>query len=184
MTSLKCCSHINRQAHTQCCELAWYEFLWQKNTLCMWASLAVCLIQLWYSALSPFLFILHTSYFRYNTNNCHLHKFPDDTDIVGCVPEGSDLKYRMLIMDLVSWCTLNYLHINTSKTKKTEIDFHKKILPQTYLWLSRDWTLRQRESTSTWLNRTDSRKAKVVSDCWQGWDHLECVGHSFSKSIL
>ena len=78
------------------------------------------------TVLSPFLFTLYTSDFRHNTTLCHIQKFSDDTAIVGCVSEGNDLEYREVISNFVSWCELNQLHLNTSKTKEMMIDFRRE----------------------------------------------------------
>lgn len=77
------------------------------------------------TVLSPFLFTLYTSDFKHNTPHCHIQKFSDDTAIVGCVSEGNDLEYREVIRDFVSWCELNQLQLNTSKTKEMMIDFRR-----------------------------------------------------------
>lgn len=76
------------------------------------------------TVLSPFLFTLYTSDFTYNTDTCHLQKFSDDTAIVGRVSE--DLEYREVITNFVTWCELNHLRINASKTKEVVIDFRRK----------------------------------------------------------
>ena len=78
------------------------------------------------TVLSPFLFTLYTSNFRYNTDTCHLQKFSDDTAIVGCVSEGDEQEYRGAITDFVDWCEVNHLHYNASKTKEMVVDFRRK----------------------------------------------------------
>ena len=58
------------------------------------------------TVLSPFLFTLYTSDFRYSTDSCHLQKFSDDTAIVGCASGGTTPKqvtYRKVIVDFVDW---------------------------------------------------------------------------------
>ena len=82
--------------------------------------------------LSPFLFILYTSDFSYNTDSCHLQKFSDSTAIVAHLTEGNDLEYLKVITNFVAWCELNHLCINASKTKEVVIDFRRKA-PQTAL---------------------------------------------------
>ena len=82
------------------------------------------------TVLSPFLFILYTSDFSYNTDSCLLQKFSDDTAIVARVKEGNDLEYRKVITNLVASCELNHLCINASKTKEVVIEFRRKA-PQT-----------------------------------------------------
>ena len=44
--------------------------------------------------------------------------------------EGNDLEYRKVIINFVTWCELNHLRINASKTKEVVIDFRRKA-PQT-----------------------------------------------------
>ena len=81
------------------------------------------------TVLSPFLFSLYTSDFTYNTSNCHLQKFSDDSAIVGCVSEGDEMEYRSVIKDFVDWCESNFLCLNTGKTREMVIDFRKKPPP-------------------------------------------------------
>lgn len=84
-----------------------------------------------------FLFTVYTFDFRYNTTNCHLRRSSDDTSIVGCVSEETDLEYRKVITDFIIWYE-NHLRINTSKTKEMVIDFQRKAPPITSMF----WTLR------------------------------------------
>ncbi|TWW70659.1 hypothetical protein D4764_17G0001420 [Takifugu flavidus] len=78
------------------------------------------------TVLSPFLFTLCTSDFSHNSDSCHLQKFSNDTTIVGRVSEGNEFEYREVITNFVTWCELNHLRINTSKTKEVVIDFGRK----------------------------------------------------------
>ena len=75
--------------------------------------------------LSPVLFTLYTSDFRYNKESCHLQKFSDDTAIVGCIRDGQEGEYRSLVEDFVQWCKLNHLQLNTTKTKEMVVDFQR-----------------------------------------------------------
>lgn len=59
--------------------------------------------------------------------DCHLQKISDDIAIVGYVMERKELEYREIIKDSASWCELNHLYINASKTREMMIDFRKKI---------------------------------------------------------
>ena len=79
--------------------------------------------------LSPFLFPLYTSDFRYITDSRPLQKFSDDAAIVGCVTKGNELEYRGVITSFVEWCGKNHLQMNTSKTKEMVIDFSRKAPP-------------------------------------------------------
>ncbi|XP_054866081.1 uncharacterized protein LOC129348770 [Amphiprion ocellaris] len=83
------------------------------------------------TVLSPFLFTLYTSDFHYNSGSCHLQKFSDDTAIVGCVSEGDEREYRMVISDFVDWCEQNHLQLNASKTKEMIVDFRRRRTPRT-----------------------------------------------------
>ncbi|KAI4883525.1 hypothetical protein NFI96_005239 [Prochilodus magdalenae] len=61
------------------------------------------------TVLSPFLFTLYTSDFRYNSETCHMQNFSDDTAIVVCVRGGQEAEYRNLVEDFVAWCHRNKL---------------------------------------------------------------------------
>ena len=76
--------------------------------------------------LAPFLFTLYTADFSYNTPTCHLHKFSDDSAIVGLITDGDDMEYRGLTQDFVGWCQRNHLQINTKKTKELVVDFRRR----------------------------------------------------------
>jgi hypothetical protein len=77
------------------------------------------------TVLSPFLFTLYTSDFRYNSETCHLQKFSDDSAIVGCIRGGQEEEYRSTISDFVLWCEQNHLQLNISKTKEMVVDFRR-----------------------------------------------------------
>ncbi|KAI4873086.1 hypothetical protein NFI96_003088 [Prochilodus magdalenae] len=77
------------------------------------------------TVLSPFLFTLYTSDFKYNSETCHMQKFSDDTAIVACVRGGQEAEYRNLVEDFVAWCHRNNLLLNTSKTKEMVVDFRR-----------------------------------------------------------
>ena len=64
-----------------------------------------------------------TSDFRYNSDHCHCQKFSDDTAFTGCVSNGSDQEYRVVISEFVGFCETNALQINDSKTKEMVVDF-------------------------------------------------------------
>ena len=49
------------------------------------------------TVLGPFLFILYTSDFRYNSKSCHIQKYSDDTAVVACVRGGQEREYRYLV---------------------------------------------------------------------------------------
>lgn len=73
--------------------------------------------------LSPFLFSLYTSDFQQNSNTCFLQKYPDDSDVAGCIRNGCE--FRITIRDFVDWCN-NNVRLNISKTKEMVIDFRRK----------------------------------------------------------
>ncbi|KAJ8273972.1 hypothetical protein COCON_G00085970 [Conger conger] len=75
------------------------------------------------TVLSPVLFTLYTSDFRYNSESCHMQKF-SDTAIVGCIRDGQEDEYRNLLDDFVQWCNLN-MQLNITKTKEMVVDFRR-----------------------------------------------------------
>nr|XP_054594642.1 RNA-directed DNA polymerase from mobile element jockey isoform X1 [Nothobranchius furzeri] len=77
------------------------------------------------TVLAPFLFTIYTADFSYNTTQCFLQMFSDDSAIVGLIRDGDDKEYRRLTQDFVDWCQLNYLQINASKTKELVVDFRR-----------------------------------------------------------
>ncbi|KAI3355419.1 hypothetical protein L3Q82_018260, partial [Scortum barcoo] len=77
------------------------------------------------TVLSPVLFTLYTSDFQYKSEFCHVQKFADDTAIVGCIRSGQEDEYRELIKDFVTWCDLNHLLLNTTKTREMVVDFRR-----------------------------------------------------------
>lgn len=81
------------------------------------------------TVLSPILFTLYTSDFKYNSESCHMQKFSDDTAIVGCVRDGQEGEYRSLIEDFVVWSKSNHLLLNISKTKELVVDFRRSRSP-------------------------------------------------------
>ena len=78
------------------------------------------------TVLSPLLFSLYTSDFKYNSDHCHIQKFSDDTAIIVCVSDENDQEYRGVISDFVGWCETNALQINASKTTEMIVDFRMK----------------------------------------------------------
>ncbi|XP_060781055.1 uncharacterized protein LOC132888977 [Neoarius graeffei] len=79
------------------------------------------------TVLSPVLFTLYTTDFKYNSESCHLQKFSDDTAIVGCIKNGQEGEYRSLVDDFVGWCRTNQLQLNTTKTKEMVMDFRRPV---------------------------------------------------------
>ena len=78
------------------------------------------------TVLSPFLFTLYTSDFRFWSQSCHLQKFSDDSAIVGCIGKDQEAEYRSVVDRFVEWCGLNHLQLNVSKTKELVVDFRRQ----------------------------------------------------------
>eukprot|EP00061_Rhincodon_typus_P002266 g17030.t1 len=55
-----------------------------------------------------------------------IYKFTDDTTVVGWISINDKSDYRRAIEGLVTWCNVNNLSVNFSKTKELIIDFRKK----------------------------------------------------------
>src|SRR4029434_4762932 len=53
-------------------------------------------------------------------------KFADDTTVVGLISGGDETAYREEVQRLSTWCTLNNLVLNTSKTKELIVDYRRK----------------------------------------------------------
>ncbi|KAI4893836.1 hypothetical protein NFI96_020825, partial [Prochilodus magdalenae] len=62
---------------------------------------------------------------KFDSPNCHLQKFSDDSAIVGLISNEEDTEYRELIQDFVDWCLQNHLQINAGKTKELVVDFRR-----------------------------------------------------------
>ena len=52
-------------------------------------------------------------------------KFADDTVLAGLISD-SETNYRNAIVNLVEWCSRNFLHLNATKTKELVIDCRTK----------------------------------------------------------
>lgn len=74
---------------------------------------------------APFLFALYTTDFRHNTDGCVLHKFSDDSAIVGLISNNDDAEYRRVTRAFVDWRRQNHFLTNTGKTKEMVVDFHR-----------------------------------------------------------
>lgn len=66
-----------------------------------------------WTVLAPFLFTLHTSDFRHNSESYHIQKHSDDTAIVACVSGGQEGEYRDIV-EAFTDCSEK----NTTKTKE------------------------------------------------------------------
>lgn len=83
------------------------------------------------TVLSPFLFTVYTTDFSYQTESCHLQKFSDDSAVVGCIRDGEETEYRTVVENFVTWCEVNHLYLNVTKTKELVVDFRKRKPPVT-----------------------------------------------------
>eukprot|EP00061_Rhincodon_typus_P015831 g43734.t1 len=55
-----------------------------------------------------------------------IHKFADDTTVVGRISNNNKSNYRREIEGLVMWCNENNLSLNVNKPKQLIINFRKK----------------------------------------------------------
>ncbi|KAI3362701.1 hypothetical protein L3Q82_001768 [Scortum barcoo] len=78
------------------------------------------------TVLSPLLFTLYTSDFRFFLQSCHLQKFSDDSAIVGCISRGQEEENRSVVDRFVEWCGLNHLQLSVTKTMELVVDFRKQ----------------------------------------------------------
>ena len=77
------------------------------------------------TVLSPFLFTLCTSDFRFNSSTCHVRKFSDDSSIISCIIDDNEAEYRSLVESFVWWCDTNHLQLNIRKTKELVVDYRR-----------------------------------------------------------
>jgi hypothetical protein len=75
--------------------------------------------------ISPILFILYTNDCLCCEQDCFMVKFADDTVLAGLLTD-TEVSYHNAVQHLVDWCNLNFLHLNSKKTKELIIDFRKK----------------------------------------------------------
>lgn len=80
--------------------------------------------------LSPLLFILYTDECRSARQGSNLVKFSDDTALLSLL-QGAESGHREALDDFVSWCNINYLDLNVSKTKELIIDFRRNKISAT-----------------------------------------------------
>ena len=83
------------------------------------------------TVLSPFLFTLYTTDFRFNSKTCHLQKFSDDTVVVSKISGDNTAEHDGVVRDFVQWSEANHLKRNASKTKEMVVDFRtsKRVPP-------------------------------------------------------
>ena len=65
--------------------------------------------------------------------SCHLQKFSDETAVVGCISKGEEAEYRAVVVvdNFVTWCEVNHLQLNTTKTKELVVDLRRTRTPLT-----------------------------------------------------
>ncbi|KAK7910081.1 hypothetical protein WMY93_014765 [Mugilogobius chulae] len=76
--------------------------------------------------LSPLLYTLYTFDCRPSHPTNVIIKFADHTTVVGLIKNNTEAAYRDEVDNLVEWCSLNNLSLNSSKTKEVILDFRKK----------------------------------------------------------
>ena len=70
--------------------------------------------------------MLHKDVFcAFDSKQCRILKYADDTVIIGNVVNNDESVYRTQVDDFVKWCDNNYLDLNVTKTKEMIIDFRK-----------------------------------------------------------
>lgn len=77
------------------------------------------------SVLSPFLFTQYTSDFQYDTDSQHLHRFSDDSAVVGFIRDGQESEDRELTDNFVEGCSRNHLLLNVNKSEELVVDFRR-----------------------------------------------------------
>ncbi|XP_062850752.1 uncharacterized protein LOC134313413 [Trichomycterus rosablanca] len=77
------------------------------------------------SVISPLLFSLYTNDCISSDPSVKLLKFADDTTIIGLIRDGDESAYRREVDQLVHWCSMNNLELNTLKTVEMTVDFRK-----------------------------------------------------------
>lgn len=68
--------------------------------------------------LSPMLYTLFTYDCVATQPNNVIIKFADDTTVIGLIRDNDKTAYRKEVLDLVTWCDVNNLTMNISKTKE------------------------------------------------------------------
>ncbi|KAK3557509.1 hypothetical protein QTP70_028344, partial [Hemibagrus guttatus] len=75
--------------------------------------------------LSPLLFSLYTNDCTSTDPSVKLLKFADDTTVIGLIQDGDESAYRQEVEQLVVWCSLSHLELNTLKTVEMIVDFRR-----------------------------------------------------------
>ncbi|KAK3546410.1 hypothetical protein QTP70_026298, partial [Hemibagrus guttatus] len=61
----------------------------------------------------------------WETSQCHIIKFADDTTVVGLISKNDESAYREQVQRLTAWCKANNLSLNVDKTKEMVVDFRR-----------------------------------------------------------
>ncbi len=89
--------------------------------------------------LYPLLFSLYTNDCTSKDRSAKLLKFADDTTVIDLIKDGDESAYRQEVEQLVLWCSLKNLELNTLKTVEMIVDFRRNpplLSPsRTALWL-------------------------------------------------
>ncbi|KAK3575570.1 hypothetical protein QTP86_029573, partial [Hemibagrus guttatus] len=75
--------------------------------------------------LSPLLFSLYTNDCTSTDPSVKLLKFADDTTVIGLIQDSDESAYRQEVEQLVVWCSLSHLELNTLKTVEMIVDFRR-----------------------------------------------------------
>ena len=77
----------------------------------------------------------HDCVAKHNSNT--IIKSVDDITVVGLITDGDETTYREEVRDLVVWCPDNNLSLNVSKTKELIVDYRKRGVEQTPIYIDR-----------------------------------------------
>ncbi len=75
--------------------------------------------------LSPLLFSLYTNDCTSKDPSVKLLKFADDFTLIGLIQNRDESAYRQEVKELVVWCSLNNLELNTLKTVEMIVYFRR-----------------------------------------------------------
>ncbi|KAK3510757.1 hypothetical protein QTP70_022468 [Hemibagrus guttatus] len=75
--------------------------------------------------LSSLLFSLYTNDCTATDPSVTLHKFADDTTVIGLISDVDESVYRQEVEQLAGWFSLNNLELNTLKTVEMVVDFRR-----------------------------------------------------------
>ena len=76
--------------------------------------------------LSPLLYSLYTYDCVSSHSSTSIVKFADDTVLMGFIADNNETAYLDEVEKLTTWCQLNNLSLNISKTKEMVVDFRRR----------------------------------------------------------